>query len=311
MLSKEIMYLNPQPNYLPPFPGQMPFQVGIGLEVNKSITLLGQSSNNTILTLEGARNPNTGSNAEFLYPTRGIVVDAKDVTLSNFSINCNDIEGIVVFNSSCKILGNNIFNSQGDGVSLGFENDIVSLNNVTGCGTGIVMGDQNSIISDNNIENNLIGIDDNSLTSNNTVARNNIIGNLEGLRLVLANQTLVYQNFILDNGIGLDLVGNCSYSKIHNNQIQSNSIGILSNTTLFLNIQPNIPKMNTIGNQIYYNNILSNNQSALILGPTNAIFWGNGNIGNFWSDSTGNVSYVIDQNNIDHHPLSQPLILTQ
>ena len=34
-------------------------------------------------------------------------------------------------------------------------------------------------------------------------------------------------------------------------------------------------------------------------------FWDNGTQGNYWSDYQGQGTYVIDQNNIDHHPLTQ------
>lgn len=38
---------------------------------------------------------------------------------------------------------------------------------------------------------------------------------------------------------------------------------------------------------------------------TNVVSWDNGVVGNYWSDYNGNGSYVIDENNIDHHPLTQ------
>ena len=38
---------------------------------------------------------------------------------------------------------------------------------------------------------------------------------------------------------------------------------------------------------------------------TDIVSWDNGAVGNYWSDYYGNGTYVIDQNNIDHHPLTQ------
>jgi heme/copper-type cytochrome/quinol oxidase subunit 2 len=31
----------------------------------------------------------------------------------------------------------------------------------------------------------------------------------------------------------------------------------------------------------------------------------NGVVGNYWSDHNGSSSYVVDENNVDHHPLTQ------
>jgi hypothetical protein len=35
--------------------------------------------------------------------------------------------------------------------------------------------------------------------------------------------------------------------------------------------------------------------------------WDNGVEGNFWDDYNGNGSYVIDENNVDHYPLTNPV----
>jgi hypothetical protein len=67
------------------------------------------------------------------------------------------------------------------------------------------------------------------------------------------------------------------------------------------------------------NNILLNNVSASFIVNT-ANFWDNGSVGNYWSNYTvkypnaselgnsgiGDTAYVIDQNNIDHYPLTYP-----
>jgi parallel beta-helix repeat protein len=274
-------------------PGESLPDIGIGLEINKSISLIGESSKNTYLTEQPSRN----------YLTRGIVIKANGVTLSNFTINGNQVnEAITLFSSNNKIFGNNILKAQ-NGVIMSSNNQLLE-NNISGCYIGVT-GNGNNTIANNSVANNSVGIDI-ELSSNGVIAGNSIVNNGKGLQLLLANQTLVYQNYILNNGIGVDLVGNCSYSQIHNNQIQSNSIGIVSNTTLFLNL-PEIPgiKQVTVDNDIYYNNVVLNNQSVGIFGPSNEILWDNNNIGNYWSDYNGNGSYIIDQNNIDHYPLSE------
>ena len=73
-------------------------------------------------------------------------------------------------------------------------------------------------------------------------------------------------------------------------------------------------------NKVYRNN-LSNYQNAFIQtsfaygnistityaigNGTDVVSWDNGAVGNYWSDYAGNGTYVINQINIDHHPLTQ------
>jgi len=40
---------------------------------------------------------------------------------------------------------------------------------------------------------------------------------------------------------------------------------------------------------------------------TAVVSWDNGREGNYWSDYHGQGTYVIDENNIDHYPLMQPV----
>ncbi len=74
-----------------------------------------------------------------------------------------------------------------------------------------------------------------------------------------------------------------------------------------------------IGNVVYKNNFVDNTKNVLVnksylasndtalSGITAQVSWDNAVTGNFWSDYNGSGFYVIDQNNVDHHPLSQPL----
>ena len=38
---------------------------------------------------------------------------------------------------------------------------------------------------------------------------------------------------------------------------------------------------------------------------TDVISWDNGLVGNYWSDYNGQGAYVIDENDVDRHPLTQ------
>jgi hypothetical protein len=43
---------------------------------------------------------------------------------------------------------------------------------------------------------------------------------------------------------------------------------------------------------------------------TDTVSWDNGREGNYWSDYTGTGTYVIDENNTDHHPLTSPVTIS-
>jgi len=48
-----------------------------------------------------------------------------------------------------------------------------------------------------------------------------------------------------------------------------------------------------------YNHVIGN--------ATGVVSWDNGVVGNYWGDYSGSGYYVIDENNTDHHPLTQPV----
>ena len=47
------------------------------------------------------------------------------------------------------------------------------------------------------------------------------------------------------------------------------------------------------------------NETDVIGNGTDVVSWDNGLVDNYWSDYNGQGAYVIDENNIDRHPLSQ------
>jgi len=99
------------------------------------------------------------------------------------------------------------------------------------------------------------------------------------------------------NGIRLDHCTNCTVSY---NIISDNVAGICL--------------MGTDGNIFYCNNFINNTRQALIL-ASGVNSWGNGYVGNYWSDYTGRdtdgdfageTPYIIDDSNKDNYPLMFP-----
>jgi parallel beta-helix repeat protein len=265
-----------------------------GIFVNTSISLIGESSQDTILTrdpVEYAR-----------YAESSVYIKADDVEISGFTIS-GSLEGILLYGSDCKIIGNNLSNNR-VGISAEGKNNIISGNNITDNQSfGISLHSSDSIISDNNFTRNSEGVfvfD----TENVTLTQNNIVGNGGGLRLRGAGPFYIYENNVTDNSIyGLHFVV-CSYSVFHNNNFARNQIGV----SLIPDVYESMVGEGE-GNKFYYNNLVENEINVAVeqSGSAGIVSWDNGVVGNYWSDYSGEGAYVIDENNIDHYPLTQEI----
>jgi len=251
-----------------------------------------------------------------------IRISASDVTISGFTItNCN---GAISLDQSetgykpisgVKIVGNYIQNNSDSIYGTGAGTNLfICKNNVTNNDYGIrFSGWSDSLVSENNIIGNEGGLSLAS-SSNVTIKQNNIVGNSGGLFLGWSGPFYVYDNNITDNRIfGIEFEGS-NNSTVNNNNIMRNEIGIR-----LLNYgfgTRSIPTLGS-GNSVYYNNLIDNVQNIFVQhaafynvstdvgNGTDIVSWDNGLVGNYWSDYGGQGTYVIDENNVDHHPLTQ------
>jgi parallel beta-helix repeat protein len=148
-------------------------------------------------------------------------------------------------------------------------------------------------------------------SQNNIIIGNRITGNREaGIYLYYSSFNNITRNKITDTptpNFGGIRLNSANYNSITCNNITSNYFGIY-----FLDSQ---------GNQIFHNNLISNTLNAYgtwDLGfPSPGNTWDNGypSGGNYWSDYNGNdanndgigdTPYAIDATNIDHYPLMNP-----
>jgi parallel beta-helix repeat protein len=193
-------------------------------------------------------------------------------TISGNSITNSSGHGIVLlYSSNNSIYGNDITNSSGNGIEL----DSSSYNNIHG---NIVTG------------NGLYGIWF-VLSYNNTVSRNNVTANQDGVWLYGSSNNTVSGNNIENN---------------------ANGIGIERYDEGY------IPAEN---NMIFHNNFINNTYQVYVSGePSNAWDDGYPSGGNYWSDyngtdanhdGIGDTAYIIDSNNIDHHPLMVPYVIPE
>ena len=205
--------------------------------------------------------------------------------------------GVDVFNSSNNVISNNSIVSyasldgcQNNGLDLSNSfNNTVSRNNVVGSWIGISLGSTNNcVVSGNSVTLSCTGI---GLFASdaNQVSGNNVFGTVEaisagdypdsGTGITIydkADYNQVYGNTITNNGNGMDVWFGSSNNTIYDNNFEKNQFG-----------QVNLSSESGAGN-----------------------FWDNGTVGNYWSDYHGQGTYVIDQNNVDYHPLTHPTLIS-
>ena len=300
------------------------------VQVTKPLTLLGEDPETTVISISG------------LFPLvyGAIEVQADNVTISGFTLKSTWI-GIwtpVDYSepprSRCKIFNNNIVDNFRSGISIDGENHVIHGNNITGNGeSGIKLSSSNSTISGNNITgNDRLGIIINSC-GNVTLSNNTITGNSGGVNLGWDGPFYVYGNDITDNeGPGIEFAEGCYNSTVYQNNIARNNVGVN-----LLNFKASRAETIGWGNIVYRNNIVDNLQQAVVdkewdlaemfpekSSGTDLVYWDNEEEGNYWSDyqtkypnaaevgttGTGNTSYLIDENNADHHPLMNPVTIS-
>ncbi|MGD9131158.1 MAG: right-handed parallel beta-helix repeat-containing protein [Candidatus Bathyarchaeota archaeon] len=286
--------------------------------VNKPLSLIGEDPETTDISIW-----------IFGRSYGAIEVLAEDVTISGFTIK-DTMSGIVIKGgvsppSRCKIIGNNIVNNSRWGIFctslVEQENHIISGNNISGNGDGMYVNGPNSVISGNNITGNrLRGVLTDS-GRNITFSGNNISNNGAALDIGGDGPIYVYGNNITDNdghGVQFD---DCSNATVYQNNIIRNGVGINLNNYGAFEEQPSLG----FGNIVYQNNVVNNSVQVIVdhvyematvwsehefINGTDTVAWDNGIEGNYWSDYTGTGMYVIDENNTDHYPLTNPVTIS-
>ena len=277
------------------------------LVIEKPLSLIGEDSRGT--TIVGV----------YVYYSRDtIIVSADDVSISGFTIIGSGSFGIHVENGGsnrqpigCRIVNNNIMNASTGIIAYGMSNPttgirypsdlVISENNITqNTDRGIYCSASNTTISGNSIKANGgegIIVDE---CVNVTILQNNIMSNGRGLLLRWWGPFYVYGNNITDMSAGIVFGEFCSNATVYANNISRNGVGVEL---------ANVGDIDLIGkyNTVYYNNIVDNAQQVVVYPKSDVVAWDNGKIGNHWNDHSGHSAYVIDENNSDHYPLTQPV----
>ncbi|MCW4001180.1 MAG: DUF1565 domain-containing protein [Candidatus Bathyarchaeota archaeon] len=295
------------------------------INVDKPINLIGEDSKRT--TINGHRSDD--GSYPLPYDRGTIAISSSNVTVAGFSIT-NSFYAITIRLKAVEIrISNNIISDSTRGIITEhlIEDSEISKNVIINSTFGINGYFRNSIISNNTLSGNRAAITAHgSYNACNLTIENNFINNNQiGINLQSISNVDVYGNAIAQNmgfnrkgyGIELSYVNN---SAIHNNLIEKNDVGVYLPNYLLRYGQGS-------GNRVYGNNFIDNGYAVEVehqypfpeayehmqaesdtstLNGTDAVTWYNGAVGNYWSDYTGKGSYIIDENNIDYHPLTQP-----
>lgn len=196
------------------------------------------------------------------------------------------------------IYENNVANSPVEAISLvASSSNTIRWNNVTTNQNGIALyGSSSNIIDGNNATaNHSGGIALEYLSNNNTVSKNNAAANGIGIYLSFSKNNIVKENNMTANSRGGILFGQSNFGS-------------------------------SSGNGIYHNDFIGNAVQASVDSASVGNAWDNGypNGGNYWSnydgsdvfigpdqnvpgsDGIGDAPYIIDTNNTDHYPLTNP-----
>jgi nitrous oxidase accessory protein len=260
--------------------------------INKSITLMGEDKNTTIIKGEGGNvvfitadncilEGFTINNIEKTEETSiGININANYTTIKNNKISSNNYG--IVFDKSSK--GNNVVDNNISHNTYGLYILTSSMNNITSnilfsnIDKGIYISRSNhTIVIGNNISNGKYGISM-IFSENNTISNNDIYSNIQyGIYIGSeSNNNVIKLNIIYSNDLAIR-IRDSFLNNITKNKIENNQEGVLTcceskNNTLYKNIIKNNTDWNAEGNL--------NNK------------WDFDGFGNYWADYSG-----VDSNN--------------
>ena len=274
------------------------------LAINRTLSLIGEDSKNTIINLRPSYNVTTFLTQRWYNYSDAIVINADNVKLKGFTIVPTPGGDISVYGNRTQISDNNIT-------------------------TGITV-----IGSYTNITKNTVGY---KFTFKNT-SFNFVVGNSisEYFYLEYANSNIISNNTCEGFTIGYN-ERTCSYNIVSGNVMRGDlflpwGIGIDNSGTdnLFLgNYIGNYTGvgyggwgvylgMHAVNNTFYHNTFVNNKDNVGFMGDPIVLgnFWDNGKEGNYWDDydgtdsnkdGIGDTPYVINENNQDHYPLMSPI----
>jgi len=228
------------------------------VSVNKSLALIGENANTTIIKGVYARNASNVKICGFTIRQRirGINLNGcNTIIVSGNIVTGNTQYGIFLVNSgNITISGNIVLNNGIRGIYLRYSNNNTVTNNTVSKHSqyGILLySSSNNVVSDNMVSN----------------------SDYYGIWLHVGSHNIFNDNVISNNTHGLNLLY-ASYNTLRNNIVINNGVGF------WLYISPN--------NEIYHNSIINNTNQAHDYSASSN-YWYHPTLleGNFWSDYAG------------------------
>jgi parallel beta-helix repeat protein len=256
--------------------------------INKSLTLVGENSNTTIVD---------GLIAPGHYGNIFIIQNTSNVTISNFFLR-NGGCGVLLNRSRNCVISDNKMVDNWSPIGLTYaDRNIIQRNVIEGILNGVgLFGSKENIIRDNIISFvQFYGIALTCFCHGNVVSGNEISGCQAGIYLYLdCSNNTIRDNMVSRNEIsGIHLLG------VANNLIIANAI---VNNYLGMYLAGN-------DNRIYHNNFINNTHQWEGFEPN---FWDNGKgVGNYWSSYNGEDlngdrvgDTLLPHQEADHYPLT-------
>jgi len=293
------------------------------LVVDKSLTLIGENRQNTIIKGNYTFDKSNASITYTFYTTANIT--ANNIVISNLNI-CGSDYGVDITGNNCQLIDNNIQAFDSGIINLGSNQDFTG-NNITGNKSqwGMLCWGNNILVSRNIFDNYMCCIMN---SANNITIEKNIFANCQlkrendyssGVRLYICQNCNIYGNVFEHLNAGI-IYESASNTSVYNNTLAHNLAGVRLANYSFWNSTPG-------SNNLFFDNIFTDNQKQVVIittrlgmsnrpNGTDTVTWDNGTIGNYWSDyqtkypdatqnsnETYDTPYVIDANNKDNHPL--------
>lgn len=145
----------------------------------------------------------------------------------------------------------------------------------------------------------------------NEVSGNSVTDATSGITLEFSNENVIDGNIVLGGSGGIKL------DSSNNNTVKKNVVKDCEQLALTF-------WRNASQNLLYLNSLINNTKNVEEYRPGNPAFpiniWDNGTVGNFWSDyngtdnnddGIGDTPYVIDENNQDNYPITEPYAIPE
>jgi hypothetical protein len=286
------------------------------LEISKTLSLIGEDASNTEINLYPPYNETKILTQSFRHYANAITIDTNDVELEGLTISGNGgdiyVKGdrmqitkntiaaeLIIEGSHSNVTDNIMFRLS----TSGFEGNIIGNNIVSGSiflkGSYNVLVN-NSVLVDINLE------DADSNTISNNTCSHLLLGHKNSSYNVVSGNKIEPREYQGSHGV---LIGG-SHNVFYNNLIAHFN----RSRRYAVWLDGLVAKNNTF----YHNNFINNNNTVYVENGNvteKSNFWDNGEEGNYWDnyngtdgnrDGIGDIPYVIDNANVDNHPLIAP-----